>query len=73
MSERMTSQSLRDRFQLTEDKAATVSQVISATMEAGLIKPDQSAGGSRRFARSPFWAWAQLRVYVKRVLRKSRA
>lgn len=29
----------------------------SATIEAGLIKPDQSIGGSRKFARYlPFWA-----------------
>jgi hypothetical protein len=31
--------------------------VIAATIEAGLIKPDQSVGGSRKFARYlPFWA-----------------
>lgn len=57
MSERMTNQSLRDRFHLGEDKAATASQIISATIEAGLIKPDESVGTSRKFARYlPFWA-----------------
>lgn len=57
MSERMTNQSLRERFRLGEDKAAVTSQVISATIEAGLIKPDESVGSSRKFARYlPFWA-----------------
>jgi predicted HTH transcriptional regulator len=57
MSERMTNQSLRERFHLAEDKAAIASQVIAATIEAGLIKPDESVGGSRKFARYlPFWA-----------------
>ncbi len=57
MSERMTNQSLRDRFHLGEDKAAIASQVIAATIEAGLIKADESVGGSRKFARYlPFWA-----------------
>ena len=57
MAQHMTNQSLRDRFLLSEDKAAIASQVIAATIEAGLIKPDQSVGGSRKFARYlPFWA-----------------
>lgn len=57
MSERMTNQSLRKRFRLAEDKAVIASQVIAATIEAGLIKADESVGGSRKFARDlPFWA-----------------
>lgn len=57
MSERMTNQSLRERFHLGEDKAAIASQVITATIEASLIKPDESVRGSRKFARYlPFWA-----------------
>jgi predicted HTH transcriptional regulator len=57
MSERMTNQSLRDRFHLSEDKVAIASQVIAATIEARLIKADESVGGSRKFARYlPFWA-----------------
>lgn len=57
MSERMTNQSLRERFHVGEDKAAIASQVIAATIETGLIKPDESVGGSRKFARYlPFWA-----------------
>lgn len=57
MSEQMTNQSLRGRFGLPEAKSAIASQVISATIEAGLIKPDEKVGGSRKYARYlPFWA-----------------
>jgi len=57
MSERMTNQSLRERFHLQESKAAIASQIIAATIEAGLIKPDERVGASRKFARYlPFWA-----------------
>ncbi|HVZ67969.1 MAG TPA: ATP-binding protein [Rhizomicrobium sp.] len=57
MAEAMTNQSLRQRFGLSEAKAATASQIIAATMEAGLIKADSSIGGSRKYARYlPFWA-----------------
>lgn len=57
MGERMTNQTLRERFGLSEDKAATASQIISQTIEAGLIKQDDSVGTSRKFARYlPFWA-----------------
>jgi predicted HTH transcriptional regulator len=57
MSERMTNQSLRERFGLPDAKAAVVSQVIAAAIEAGLVKADETVGGSRKFARYlPFWA-----------------
>lgn len=57
MAEKMTNQSLRERFRLGEDKAAIASQVIAAATEAGLIKPDETVGKSRKFARYvPFWA-----------------
>lgn len=57
ISERMTNQSLRDRFHLAESKSALVSQIIAATIEAGLIKPDEKVGTSRKYARYlPFWA-----------------
>lgn len=57
MSEKMTNQSLRERFHLGEDKAAIASQIIAAAIEAGQIKPDESVGKSRKFARYlPFWA-----------------
>lgn len=57
MSERMTNQSLRERFHLPESKSAVVSQVISATIETGRIRPDEKVGASRKYARYlPFWA-----------------
>ena len=57
MSERMTNQTLRERFHLPESKSATVSQVIAATIEAGLIKPDERVGTSKKLARYlPIWA-----------------
>jgi len=53
----MSNQTLRERFGFDESKNALVSQVISATKEAGLIKPDYSASNSTRYARYlPFWA-----------------
>ncbi len=57
MSERMTNQSLRERFRQPESKSAVVSQVIAAAIEARLVKPDEKVGPSRKFARYlPFWA-----------------
>jgi predicted HTH transcriptional regulator len=57
MAARMTNQTLRERFHLPESKVASVSQVISAAIEARLIKADERMGSSRKFARYlPFWA-----------------
>ncbi|MEQ8768629.1 MAG: ATP-binding protein [Planctomycetota bacterium] len=57
MAQHMTNHSLRSRFRLEGEKAATVSQIISATIEANLIKQDLTVGRSRKFARYlPFWA-----------------
>ncbi len=57
IGETMTNQTLRKRFALPESKSAIVSQIISATQEAGFIKTDERSGGSRKFARYlPFWA-----------------
>ena len=57
MNEQMTNQSLRERFRLPEGKSAIVSQIISATVDSQLIKPDGKAGGSKKFARYlPIWA-----------------
>jgi ATP-dependent DNA helicase RecG len=56
-NEQMTNQSLRERFKQPESKSTIISQIISATVEAGFIKQDQKAGGSRKFARYlPIWA-----------------
>lgn len=57
MSAHMTNQSLRARFGLGESKSAIASQIIAATQDAGLIKPDEAVGSSRRNARYlPSWA-----------------
>lgn len=56
-NQRMSNQSLRERFGLPEPKAAITSQVIGAAKEAGLIKADDSETTSTRYARYlPFWA-----------------
>jgi len=57
MNEKMTNQSLRERFKLPEEKVATVSQIIAATVEAGKIKiadPTQTSTRYRNYV--PFWA-----------------
>lgn len=57
MNEKMTNQSLRERFKLPEDKVATVSQVIAATLDAGKIKlADPSQTSTRYRSYVPFWA-----------------
>jgi len=56
-NQRMSNQTLRERFRLSESKTATVSLVIGATKEAGLIRTDDSESTSTRYARYlPFWA-----------------
>jgi ATP-dependent DNA helicase RecG len=57
MSERMTNQTLRERFGLPESKSTIVSQVIAAAIDADLIKLDEKVGTSRKYARYlPKWA-----------------
>jgi len=57
MSERMTNQSLRQRFGLAESKSAIASQAIAATVDAGMVKLDEKVGSSKKYARYvPFWA-----------------
>lgn len=56
-NQRMSNQTLRDRFRLSESSAATVSLVITAAKEAKRIKSDDTESGSTRYARYlPFWA-----------------
>ena len=56
-NQRMVNQTLRERFGFDESKNVVVSQVISATKEAGFIKVDEYASTSTRYARYlPFWA-----------------
>jgi predicted HTH transcriptional regulator len=57
LAERMTNQSLRERFGIGASKLASMSVIIGATIDVGLIKLDERAGESRRYARYlPFWA-----------------
>jgi predicted HTH transcriptional regulator len=57
LRKQMTNQSLRERFGLPEGNSNTVSQIITATTEQGLIKNDPNAPDSRRYARYiPAWA-----------------
>lgn len=56
-NQRMSNQTLRDRFKLSESATATVSLVIGAAKEANLIKADSAETNSTRYARYlPFWA-----------------
>lgn len=53
----MSNQTLRERFRLSESSTNTVSQIITAAMDAGLIKLDPNAPVSRKYARYlPIWA-----------------
>lgn len=57
MNEKMTNQSLRERFKLPENKVATVSQIIAATVDAGKIKVADPAQTSTRYRNYvPYWA-----------------
>ncbi len=53
----MSNQSLRERFGLPESMSSAISQIISSTKEAGMIKSDDSETMSTRYARYlPSWA-----------------
>lgn len=55
-NKKMTNQSLRERFQLPENKAETVSRIISDTVDEGLVKLDDPENKSRRYAKYvPYW------------------
>lgn len=57
MNEKMTNQSLRERFKLPNTKLATVSQIIAAAVDERKIKLDDSGTVSKRYARYvPYWA-----------------
>jgi ATP-dependent DNA helicase RecG len=57
MSERMTNQTLRQRFRLSESKSVIASQTIASTVDARLIKLDEQGSTSKKFARYvPIWA-----------------
>lgn len=55
--EPMSNQTFRERLKLSEDKVATVSQIISATVDAQMIKlsdPNQTSTRYRSYI--PYWA-----------------
>jgi ATP-dependent DNA helicase RecG len=57
MNEKMTNQSLRERFRLSEKKTESVSRAIRDTLDAGKIKladPEQTSLRYRNYV--PFWA-----------------
>lgn len=54
--EAMTNQSLRQRFQLSDQKMATVSRVISDAVDAGKIRLEDPASGRKFSKYIPFWA-----------------
>jgi len=58
-NEKMSNQSLRERFKLDDTRAKTsaVSQVIAAAVEQSMIKLDDPENASKRYAKYvPFWA-----------------
>jgi len=56
-NQKMSNQTLRERFKLPEGKTATVSQIISSALETNLIRLDDSETSSRRYAKYvPCWA-----------------
>lgn len=57
MEERMTNQSLRERFKLSEAKSDLISRIIHDAVEAGYIKPANPENTSRRYTQYiPHWA-----------------
>lgn len=57
MNEKMTNQSLRERFKLSEKKSDAISRVIRDTSERELIKLEDTENTSRRYAKYvPIWA-----------------
>ncbi len=57
LRKKMTNQTLRERFGLSERSGNAISQIIKTAVEQGLIKNDPSAPDSRKYARYiPNWA-----------------
>lgn len=56
-NDKMTNQSLRERFKIASENAAMVSRMIKDTFEAGLIKEEDPESKSRKFVKYiPIWA-----------------
>jgi ATP-dependent DNA helicase RecG len=57
MNQKMTNQSLRERFGLQDPKAETVSRIIRDSIQEDFIKLEDPNSTSKRYARYlPFWA-----------------
>lgn len=57
MNQKMTNQSLRERFNLPESKSETISRIIANAIEQGRIRLDDPTNTSRRYAKYvPWWA-----------------
>lgn len=56
-NQKMTNQSLRERFKLPETRTETASRIISDTVDEGLVKLDDPDNKSKRYAKYvPYWA-----------------
>jgi ATP-dependent DNA helicase RecG len=56
-NQKMTNQSLRERFKLPSDRAERVSSIIRDTIDKGYVKLDDPGNTSKRYAKYvPFWA-----------------
>lgn len=56
-NEKMTNQTIRDRFKIENQNAAVASRIIKETVDANLIKEEDPESNSRKYASYiPFWA-----------------
>jgi predicted HTH transcriptional regulator len=56
-NEKMTNQSLRERFKIESHNYSIASRIIRDALEAGIVKEDDPANKSRKYASYiPFWA-----------------
>lgn len=56
-NDKMTNQSLRDRFKIEDQNAATASRIIKDALEEGVIKLEDPENKSRKYTKYiPYWA-----------------
>lgn len=56
-NDKMTNQSLRERFKIEDQNAATASRIIKDALDEGVIKLEDPESKSRKYARYiPYWA-----------------
>ncbi|WP_273393832.1 hypothetical protein [Actinobacillus porcinus] len=56
-NEKMTNQSLRERFKIDDRNAAIVSRIIAEAIAENLIKNDDPEAKSKKYAKYiPYWA-----------------